>query len=249
MTESVAVPPTDQGGPWTSLWQAGWFSRRYDRTIQGLLQELGRGARYAGPRSLCHRLLDYVARHRPIIRRTHWIDRWGFAGFTLPLPGRYAILLNPRWVCLSPEEEEKGTGRPGEATLRSAATLAHELGHALWNSHGFDSVEEEYFVDRMAAGAFWEMLRATGWGEKQATDLTRYRFRCLEWSLEEAVAAYRERQRRHPLRPWTWFDRARTADLVSSIVFLPWVHLGVWGHGFWVTDRQAGRRARVPSPP
>jgi hypothetical protein len=223
----------------------------YDETVTNLLLELNKAAAHGGFKTVSFHLLDYVAQRRPVISRTPFIDRLGFGGFTVPIPWKYAVLLNPKWVRISPESEaalrpsaEDIGGPPPKIslnTLRAAATLAHELGHALWNSHGFDSIEEEYFVDRGAAKAFWEMLLANGYEEEEATRIAQEKYLCLTMTLDEVIAEHRRTTKRHLLKPWTWFDRARPADITSNIVFLPWINLGVWGHGFWVTDRHVGK--------
>lgn len=199
----------------------------YEEKAEAVLLELQKAAAYAGPASVSWQLLDFVGRRRP---RLHWserIDRLGFAGLTLALPWGYAILLNPRHVGPHP---------------LGASTLAHELGHALWNSHGFTSLEEEYYCERLAGRAHLEMLLAHGIAPDEAEQEARSLHRPLRATLSEWIAEHRRGRRRHLLRPWTWFDRRRTADVVGNLLSLGLVNLGILGHPAWYTRRDLARR-------
>jgi hypothetical protein len=155
-----------------------------------------------------------------------WIGRLGFAGLTIALPVGYAVLLHPQHVT---------------ASLDGATIVAHELGHVLWNSHGFDSSEEEYYCDRIAARAYQEMLSAAGSSPANAERLARARFSALGQPLDEWTKGRRQKVRRHPLHPWTWFDSARAADVASNLLLGPWVSLGAWGYPAWASRRDLGR--------
>lgn len=222
----------------------------YDETVTTLLLYLCRAGEQIGSDAVSWQLLDYVGRHRPWFVWSRLIDRLHFSALTVPVPTKYAILLNPKYVLVSPESRAGPGAFPAtisEATLNSVATLAHEVGHALWNSHGFDSTEEEYYVDRGAARAYWEVLLAHGLSEEEARNRAREKFHCLVKPLEQIIAERRSTTPRHPLKPWTWFDRSRPADVTANIVFLPWINLGVWGHGIWVTNRKVGKWEDPPA--
>ena len=195
----------------------------YGEKEEAVLLELHRAAAHAGPTSLAWQLLDFVRQRRPRLYWSERIDRLGFAGLTLALPWRYVILLNPRHVGPSP---------------LVAATLAHELGHALWNSHGFTSLEEEYRCERLAGRAHLEMLLACGMAPAEAEREARSLHRALDMTLPEWLAEGRRSRRRHLLRPWTWFDRHRTVDIVGNLISLGLLNLGILGHPAWHTRRE-----------
>jgi len=176
--------------------------------------------------SVSGQLLEYILQQRPRIWWSRQLTRWGFAGLTIALPIGYAILLHPEHVGPTPE---------------GAAIVAHELGHALWNSHGFDSTEEEYYCDRVGGRAYQEVLEANGTPAEEAARRARARFPALVEPLEAWIARRRKNAPRHLLRPLTWFDYGRSADIATNILLGPWVNLGLWGHPIWRTRRDLGK--------
>lgn len=214
--------PTDPGDPISAARIRSW---RYGEQHRAVLLELHQGAAYAGPAGVCWQLLSFVQRQRPLLRWSERIDRLGFAGLTLAMPWRYLILLNPKHVGPTP---------------LGASILAHELGHAMWNSHGFTSLEEEHHCERLAGRAHLEMLLAGGAAPEQAEREARSLHRALSMSLAEWIADLRRARPRHLLRPWTWFDRHRTVDLVGNVISLGLLNLGVLGHPAWCTRRDLG---------
>ncbi|MBN1484283.1 MAG: hypothetical protein JXA37_06130 [Chloroflexia bacterium] len=200
----------------------------YDEDVSTFLLTLNKGAAvYQGRPSTAGELLRYVQRQQPPIRWSTLIDQLGFAGFTLPIPGNYLVLLNPKHV------------RPDERLAESTGTLGHELGHALWNSHGFDSTEEEYYCDRIGGKVYQQVLMAQGWSEAEAAEKAARRYVALAMSLEDWTARRRKNVARHALKPWTWCDRRTSADLLSSL-FFPYANLGLWGPPFWISNRKLG---------
>jgi hypothetical protein len=199
---------------------------RYHEAIQDVLLVLRQGTQASGSGSVTGQLLEYIHCHRPRLWWAQRIGRLGFAGLTIALPVGYGIFLHPEYVRPSPD---------------GAAIVAHELGHALWNSHGFDSSEEEYYCDRVAGRAYQEMLQATGASPEEAGQAARGRFAALRQSLEEWTAVRRQKLRWHLLQPWTWFDNSRPADIASNLLLGPWVNLGIWGYPIWRTRRDLGR--------
>jgi hypothetical protein len=205
----------------------------YHEAIRDILLVLHQGVQTTGPGmqagkhvTVTGQLLAYIHDRRPRLWWSQRLERWGFAGLTIALPVGYGVFLHPKYVQPTPE---------------GAAIVAHELGHALWNSHGFDSSEEEYYCDRVAGRAYQEVLVATGAPAEEAARKAQARFSALVEPL--AVWAGRRRQhiRRHLLQPWTWFDNSRAADIASNILLGPWVNLGVWGYPVWRTRRDLGK--------
>ncbi len=201
---------------------AGW---RYENQIKAVLRQFLPAAQAGGRDSVCRQLLEYIQRGRPAMVWSRAIGRLGFAGLTLALPINYIVLLNPDHV------------RP---TIEGAAIVAHELGHALWNSHGFDSSEEEYYCDRVGGRAYQEMLLAAGTPPEKAELLARARFPARGQSLADWIAARRRHTPPRLFQPWTWFDRRRPADIASNLLLGPWINLGLWGHPAWWTRRDLG---------
>ena len=199
---------------------------KYHETIKEVLLVLHRGTQAGGSASVTRQLLEYVRRHHPRLWYSQRIGRLGFAGLTIALPVGYGIFLHPEYV------------RP---SLDGAVILAHELGHALWNSHGFDSSEEEYYCDRVAGRAYQEMLLAAGASPEEAAQTAQARLAALRQSLEEWTAARRKNLRWHLLQPWTWFDDSRAADVASNLLLGPWINLGIWGYPAWRTRRDLGK--------
>jgi hypothetical protein len=197
---------------------------KYPADIREVLLVLHQGTRT--PASVSGQLLAYVQRQRPRIWWSRKLTRWGFAGLTIALPIGYGIFLHPEHVRPTPE---------------GAGILAHELGHVLWNSHGFDSSEEEYYCDRVAGRAYQEVLLAAGVSAEEATQRAQTRFVALVESLASWAARRRRHVRRHPFQPWTWFDYSRAADITTNILLGPWVNLGVWGYPAWRTQRDLGK--------
>jgi hypothetical protein len=205
---------------------------KYHEKIREVLLVLHQGTQPVSPQSapaeesITGQLLAYVQRHRPRLWWSERLTHWGFAGLTIALPIGYGIFLHPEHVHPTPE---------------GAAIVAHELGHALWNSHGFDSSEEEYYCDRVAGRAYQEILLAEGASAEEATKQAQARFSALVEPMAVWVARRRKNIRRHLLQPWTWFDNSRAADIASNILMGPWVNLGIWGYPVWRTRRDLGK--------
>jgi hypothetical protein len=199
---------------------------KYHQAIKDVLLVLHRGTQAGQKATVSGQLVDYVQRRRPRLWWSPRIGRMGFAGLTIALPIGYGIFLHPGYVRPSPD---------------GAAIVAHELGHALWNSHGFDSAEEEYYCDRIAGRAYQEMLQAEGTPAEEAAHQAQARFAALAEPLAVWAARRRQNTRRHLLRPWTWFDNSRAADVASNILLGPWVNLGIWGYPVWMTRRELGK--------
>lgn len=207
----------------------------YEEATTALLLEFQRGAAHCGPDSVCAILLDHVRDRRPRIVWTGALGEFqlfrfkihlGFAGFALPTLRGYLILLNPKHV------------RP---TTEGTTTLAHELNHTLWNSHGFDSLEEEFYCSRVAGKAYQEILQADGMSAEQAYRQAVARVPQLGKSCSEWVAAQRRKLSRNPLKTWVWFDSHISADIASNLALGLSIHLGFWGYPLWATSRRVGR--------
>jgi RHS repeat-associated protein len=129
----------------------GWD---YDSYVKILLLEMLFGAQARGKGAVCGELLRFVRDYRPDIVFASQATFMGYTmqvggGLTVPTMGGYTICLNPGL-------------RGGSDVLGNAAILAHELGHAIINSRGVDSMEEEYKCNRVMGYAYYEMLDSTG---------------------------------------------------------------------------------------